>query len=76
LRSLGGITTEEDVGRLVRVLEVTVAFIDFGLTLFVVRVRRLRSTLECPPKLVALLGSVIVLRMPWTLLFEQFLEAI
>jgi hypothetical protein len=55
------VAIEDDVDHLVRILEVVVAFVDFGLALLVVRVTRLRSILECPPKLVALFGSVIVL---------------
>jgi hypothetical protein len=74
LHSLGGVAIEEDVDYLVRVLEVIVAFIDFALSLLVVRVVWLWSILECPPKLVALLDSVVVLRVPWALLFGQFFE--
>jgi hypothetical protein len=38
------------------------------------RVRRLWSTLECSPELVALLGGVISIQMPRALLFQQVFE--
>jgi hypothetical protein len=40
-----------------------------------VRVSWLWSILECSPELVALLGGVVAVQMPWALLFEQVLEA-
>jgi hypothetical protein len=39
------------------------------------RVRWLWGTLECSPKLVALLGGVVAVHMPWALLFQQVFEA-
>jgi hypothetical protein len=66
---------EEDVHYLVGFLEVPIAFIDFLLSLLIMRVSWLRSLLECPPQLVTLFGGVVVILMPWTLLFEEVLEA-
>jgi hypothetical protein len=40
-----------------------------------VRVSWLRSTFECPPDLIALFGSVVVVLVPQTLLFEEVFEA-
>jgi hypothetical protein len=32
------------------------------------------GTLECSPELIALLGDVVALQMPWTLLFSKSLK--
>jgi hypothetical protein len=56
-------------------LEVAVAFVGFFLAFLVVRRSWLWRVLECSPELVALLGSVVALQMPWALLFQQVLEA-
>jgi hypothetical protein len=56
------------------VLEV-VAFGYLPLTLHVVSMGRIRSILECLPKLVAMFNGVVALLMPWTPLLEEFLEA-
>jgi hypothetical protein len=56
-------------------LELTIAFIDFLIALLVVRVSWLRSIFECPPDLIALFGSVVVVLVPQTLLFEEVFEA-
>jgi hypothetical protein len=40
-----------------------------------VRVPWLWSVLECSPKLVALLGGVVAIQMPWALLLQQVFEA-
>jgi hypothetical protein len=56
-------------------LELAIAFIDFLIALLVVRVSWLRSTFECPPDLIALFGSVVVVLVPQTLLFEEVFEA-
>jgi hypothetical protein len=56
-------------------LEVVVAFVDFLLALFVVRRPWLRNIFECSPGLVALIGHVVAVQMPRTLLFEQISEA-
>jgi hypothetical protein len=56
-------------------LEVTVAFVDFLLVFLVVRRLWVWSIFECSPELVALLGGVVAIQMPQTLLFEQVFEA-
>jgi hypothetical protein len=56
-------------------LEVVVALIGFFLALLVTRRPWVWSFLECSPELVALLGGVVSLQMPRTLLFQQVLEA-
>jgi hypothetical protein len=56
-------------------LELAIAFIDFLIALLVVRVSWLRSIFECPPDLIALFGSVVVVLVPQTLLFEEVFEA-
>jgi hypothetical protein len=56
-------------------LEVAIAFVDFLLTLFILRVSWLRDILECSPELVALIVCVIAFQMPLTLFFEQVSEA-
>jgi hypothetical protein len=55
-------------------LEVTIAFVDFLLALLVVRGSWLRNILECSSKLVALISCMIVVQMPWVLLFELVSE--
>jgi hypothetical protein len=50
-------------------LEVTVGFVGFFLALFVVRRPWFWGILECSPELIALLGGVVALQMPRTLLF-------
>jgi hypothetical protein len=40
-----------------------------------VRVPWLRSVIECSPELVALLGGVVAVQIPWALLLQQVLEA-
>jgi hypothetical protein len=54
-------------------LEVVVALVGFLLAL-VVRRPWVWSVFECSPELVALLGGVIALQMPRTLLFQQVFE--
>jgi hypothetical protein len=56
-------------------LEVVVAFVGFFLALLVVGRPWVWSVLECSLELVALLGGVVALQMPWTLLFKQVFEA-
>jgi predicted Co/Zn/Cd cation transporter (cation efflux family) len=56
-------------------LEVAVAFVGFFLAFLVMRRPWVWRVLECSPELVALLGSVVALQMPWALLFQQVLEA-
>jgi hypothetical protein len=56
-------------------LEVTVVLIGFFLALIVVGRPWVWSILECSPELVALLGGVVALQMPRTLLFKQVFEA-
>jgi hypothetical protein len=55
-------------------LEVIVAFVGLFLAFLVVRVSWFWSILECSPELVALLGSVVSIQMPRTLLFQQGFE--
>jgi hypothetical protein len=55
-----GKSAEEDVHRLVGFLEVVVVVVGLFLTFLVVRVSWFWSILECSPKLVALLGGVVV----------------
>jgi hypothetical protein len=56
-------------------LEVIVALVGFLLAFLVVRRPWVWSVFECSPELVALLGGVIALQMPRTLLFQQVFEA-
>jgi hypothetical protein len=56
-------------------LEVVVAFVGLFLAFLVMRVPWLWSVLECSPELVALLGGMVAVQMPWALLFQQVLEA-
>jgi hypothetical protein len=56
-------------------LEVAVAFVSFFLAVLVMRRSWVWRILECSPQLVALLGGVVALQMPWALLFQQVLEA-
>jgi hypothetical protein len=56
-------------------LEVTVAFVGFFLAFLVVRRPWVWGVFECSPELIALLGGVVALRMPRTLLFQQVFEA-
>jgi hypothetical protein len=56
-------------------MEVTIAAIVLLLAFLVMRVRWLWSTLECSPKLVALLGGVVAVQMPRALLFQRVFEA-
>jgi hypothetical protein len=63
-----GKSTEEDVHRLVGLLEVVVALVGLLLAFLVVRVLWLWSVLECSPELVALLGGVVAVQMPRALL--------
>jgi hypothetical protein len=65
-------TTKEDVDRLIKILEVAIAFVD-TLALLIMWVAWLWSILECPSKLVAMFGSVDILYVPRTLLFKQFI---
>jgi hypothetical protein len=46
-------------------LEVTVALVGFFLALLVVRRPWVWSILECSPELIALLGGMVALQMPW-----------
>jgi hypothetical protein len=71
---LEGSPPEQDIHCLVRFLEIAIAFVDFFLALFVVRRTWVGSILECSPELVALLSGVVVVQMPWTLLFDQVFE--
>jgi hypothetical protein len=57
------------------VLEVTISLVGFFLALLVVRRPWVWRVLECSPELVALLGGVVALQVPWTLLFQQVLKA-
>jgi hypothetical protein len=75
LSSSVGYSAEEDVHHLVGFLEVAVAFVGLFLAFLVMRVPWLWSVLECSPELVALLGGVVSVQMPRTLLFQQVLEA-
>jgi predicted Co/Zn/Cd cation transporter (cation efflux family) len=52
-------------------LEVAVAFVGFFLAFLVVRRPWVWRVLECSPELVALLGGMVALQMPQTLLFED-----
>jgi hypothetical protein len=56
-------------------LEVVVALVGFFLALLVVGRPWVWSILECSPELIALLGGVVALQMPRTLLFQQVFEA-
>jgi hypothetical protein len=56
-------------------LEVVVALIDFFLALLVVGRLWVWSILECSLELIALLGGVVALQMPRTLLLQQVFEA-
>jgi hypothetical protein len=64
-----------DVHRLVGFLEVVVAFVELLLAFLVMRRPWVCSVFECSPELVALLGSVVALQMPRTLLLKQVFEA-
>jgi hypothetical protein len=46
-------------------LEVTVSLVGFLLALLVVRRPWVWSILECSPELIALLGGMVALQMPW-----------
>jgi hypothetical protein len=63
-----GQSTEEDVDRLVGFLEVSIVVVVRLLAFLFMRVRWLWSTLECSPELVALLGGVVAVQVPRTLL--------
>jgi hypothetical protein len=56
-------------------LEVVVVLVGFFLALLVVRRPWVWGILECSPELLALLGSVVALHVPRTLLFQQVFEA-
>jgi hypothetical protein len=56
-------------------LEVAIAFVNIFLALLVMRRSWIWRVLECSPELVALLGGVVALQVPWALLFQQVLEA-
>jgi hypothetical protein len=51
-------------------LEVIVALVGFFLALLVMRRPWVWGILECSPKLIALLGGVVALQMPWAYLFQ------
>jgi hypothetical protein len=55
-------------------LEVVVVLIGFFLALLVVTRPWVWGILECSPELVALLGGVVALQVPQTLLFQQVFE--
>jgi hypothetical protein len=57
-------------------LEVIVVLVSFFLALLVVGRPWVWSILECSLELVALLGGVVALQMPRTLLFKQVFEAV
>jgi hypothetical protein len=57
-------------------LEVVVALVNLFLSLLVVRRPWVWGILECSPELIALLGGVVALQMPRTLLFQQVFEAV
>jgi hypothetical protein len=56
-------------------LEVVVALVGFFLALLVVRRPWVWSILEFSTEFIALLGGVVALQMPRTLLFQQVFEA-
>jgi hypothetical protein len=56
-------------------LEVAVTLVSFFLALLVVRRSWVWSILERSPELIALLGGMIALQVPWALLFQQIFEA-
>jgi hypothetical protein len=49
-------------------------FVDFLLALLVVRGSWLGNILECSSELVALISCMIVVQMPWVILFELVSE--
>jgi hypothetical protein len=56
-------------------LEVAVVLAGFFLAFLVMRRLWVWGILEGSPELIALLGGVVALQMPWALLFQQVFEA-